>query len=368
MMKRIIILKKVLSILVLALALTLILTSCSSQKDMNSKDLAGGQEDHGNKEAKRVDNINYSVWATYWDTSDLEYEIGKMKENISQICYFAAYFDQNKKIFIPEQVTESFKKVRTLDSSGEYKHYLTFVNDLLLESDKSSLKDVNLLYSLLGNKESRGKHIEEIVYLASKEGFQGIEIDYEAINKDLGLWEHFIKFINELYISTENNNLSLRVILEPNAPLDRINLPEGPEYVMMCYNLHGYGTVPRPKANKKFIEDLVRKTETLPGRVNFALATGGYDFQENGLVNSLTEKEATELLALYEQSLLRDEESRALVFNYRDSQGVNHEVWYADKVTIDYWIDIIRSTGNNRISLWKIGGNKSPFGNMTYTY
>ncbi|HHV64840.1 MAG TPA: glycosyl hydrolase [Peptococcaceae bacterium] len=354
-------LKKVLSILVLALTLMLTVVSCSSQKDMNGMDI-GGQEEHGGKKAKRIDNINYSVWTTYWDTSDLEYEIEKMKENISQICYFAAYFDQSKKVFIPEQVTESFKKVRTLYGSKEYKHYLTFVNDLLLESNKSSLKDVNLLYSLLETKESREKHIEEIIYLASKEGFQGIEIDYEAIKKDFELWELFIRFIIELYTRTENDHLSLRVVLEPNAPLDRINLPEGPEYVMMCYNLHDYGTVPGPKANKKFIEDLVRKTETLPGRVNFALATGGYDFQENGLVNSLTEREATELALLHEQSPLRDEESRALVFSYKDSQGVNHEVWYADKETIDYWIDIIWSTGNDKISLWKIGGNLTLFG------
>lgn len=322
------------------------------------KDIAGSQEEHGEKNEKRIDNINYSVWTTYWDTEDLEYEIGKIKQNLDQICYFAAYFDQNKRVFIPEQIYESFKKLRTLYGPEEYKHYLTFVNDLLLEGNQSSLKDMDLLYSLLETKESREKHIEEIVYLASKEGFQGIEIDYEAINKDFELWELFIEFIDELYTRAKNNNILLRVILEPNAPLDRIDLPPGPEYVMMCYNLHGYGNVPGPKANKKFIEELIRKTEALPGRVNFALATGGYDFQENGVVSSLTEREAAELLVLYDQSPIRDEESRALVFNYKDPQGVNHEVWYADKETIDYWIDIIWSTtGNDKISLWKIGGN-----------
>ena len=141
----------------------------------------------------------------------------------------------------------------------------------------------------------------------------------------------------------------MRVLLEPNAPLDEIELPEGPEYVMMCYNLHGQGTRPGPKANRRFLESLVRKTRTLPGKVNFALATGGFDFDGNGTVKSITEKQVVELLALFEKSPEREEESQALFFDYIDNGGIEHRVWYADSKTINYWIDILQQAGNHDI-------------------
>ena len=344
------------SILTFIFLLSLSLVSCAQQDDISIK----GIDRDDNKEYERnINNINYSIWTTYWDTKDLEYEIENMQDSIDDICYFAAYFHQDKIAFIPSETIESFRRVRTLYGSKKYGSYLTFVNDLVLEDNTSSLKDVNLLYTLFQTDKSMENHIKDILYITTKEGFNGIEIDYEAINKDLKLWELFIEFIDKLYKSANEKNISVRILLEPNAPLDIITLPEGPKYVMMCYNLHGYGTTPGPKANKGFIEDVIKKTKTLPGKVNFALATGGYVFQNNGIINSLTEREAVELLKIYNKSPIREEESQALFFNYIDNEGMSHEVWYADKDTIKYWVNIIQETGNYDISLWRMGGNLS---------
>lgn len=342
------------SILTFIFVISLSLAACNHQDNINIK----GIDRDDNKEYEiNINNINYSIWTTYWDTKDLEYEIENIKDSIDDICYFAAYFNNDKIPFIPKETIESFEMVRALYGPMGYGSYLTFVNDLILEDSTSSLKDVDLLYTLFETDKSMDSHIKDILYMTTKEGFDGIEIDYEAINKDLKLWELFIEFIDKLYKSANEKNISVRIVLEPNAPLDVINLPEGPEYVMMCYNLHGYGTTPGPKANKVFIEDIIKKTKTLPGKVNFALATGGYDFQSNGVVNSLTEREAVELLKIYYKSPMREEESQALFFNYIDNEGISHEVWYADKDTIKYWVSIIQETGNYDISLWRMGGN-----------
>lgn len=342
------------SMFIFIFILSFLLVSCTQQKNINNKEK--DLDDH--REAEIITNhVNYSIWITYWDIKDLESEIESIQNSIDNICYFAAYFDQDKEPFIPSQTIESFKTMKDLYGHKGYGNYLTFVNDLILKDGTSSLKDVDLLYTLFETEESMNHHIEEILSMTISEGFDGIEIDYEAIKKDIELWELFIEFVNRLYQSANEKNILVRVLLEPNVPIDMITLPEGPEYVMMCYNLYGYGTKPGPKANKGFIEDLIKKMEGLPGEINFALATGGYDFYNNGKVNALTEKEAVELIKVYNKSTMRDKESQALFFHYIDHEGISHEVWYADQETIKYWTYIIQEAGDYGISIWRMGGN-----------
>ncbi|MSU02046.1 glycosyl hydrolase family 18 protein [Tissierella pigra] len=325
----------------------LLLVSCTNEKNIDV-------ENYMDKEIEDNENIRFSIWTAYWDTDDLEHEIKDMGK-VDNICYFAAYFNEDKILFVPKETKESLKRIESL-GNRKYGSYLTIVNDLLLADNKSSLKDTDLLYTLFATEETMNNHIEDILNIVIKEGFDGIEIDYEAINKDINLWELFIEFIDKLYKSANGKDIPVRVVLEPNVPLDKITLPEGPEYIIMCYNLHGYGTEPGPKANKVFIEDMIKKSEGLKGDIGFALATGGYDFQSNGIVNALTEREAVELSKFYNKIPQRDE-SGALFFNYMDNEEVSHQVWYANKDTINYWIGIITEAGDYGISIWKIGGN-----------
>ncbi len=330
----------------------LLLANCGFKHSRKYKIETQPPKDHTD-----TNNVSYSIWATYWHTKDLKYEIEQLGEHIENICYFAAYFDMDEKLFIPDGTKESLKKIKGFSSPTRYRNFLTIVNDLILEDGTASLKDVRLLYTLFETQESMENHIREILEMATKEGFTGVEIDYEGIKKDMKLWGFFDEFVKRLYLSACKKNLPVRIVLEPDTPFDEILLPKGPEYVVMCYNLHGYGSVPGPKANIDFIEDIIKKAANLPGRVDFAFATGGYDFQNDGTVAAITEREAVELLKIYNKSATRDKSSHALSFNYTDGEGMYHEVWYGDKNTLESWINIVQAAGYCNISLWKIGGN-----------
>jgi len=102
----------------------------------------------------------------------------------------------------------------------------------------------------------------------------------------------FIKFIDELYVAATKKELLIRVLLEPNSIIEKFTLPGGPEYVMMCYNLYGYGTKPGPKANKDFLISMVEKMSRIPGKKGFAVANGGFDFHESGSVEQISTKDA----------------------------------------------------------------------------
>lgn len=348
--------------IVLILLCPILLISCNFGNDISKNDTSTKDKDILNYKQyeKRSKKTKQSLWVTYWDTKDLEYEIRDMGDKLDSISYFAAYFDDNNTPFIPNEITENFKKITSLYNNKRPIGYLTFVNDLILADNTSSLKDTNLLYNLFENETSIDNHIQDILHMVVNGGFDGIEIDYEAINEDMELWNYFMHFIDNLYKNAKERNILVRVVLEPNVPLDKIQFPKGPEYVIMCYNLHGYNTNPGAKASGEFIENIIKKAEALPGKVSFAIATGGYDFKENGEVGALTERDAVKLLTSYNIQGIRDDESQAVFFKYIDNEGINHEVWYADKDTIKYWISIIRKSDNNAVSLWRAGGNISP--------
>lgn len=318
-------------------------------------DIINKADDNDSTESKRV----YTVWTTYWQTDNVLEEFNSMGSSIENICYFAAYFDENKKLFIPEETEETYTLIKGTYGDSNYGSYLTFVNDLLKPDGTSSLKDTELLYELFSNEETINAHIDEIMALTEAGGYQGIEIDYEAIRKDMTLWNLFVNFVEKLYQETLKSNIPLRIVLEPSFPAEELHMPEGPEYVIMCYNLYGYGTEPGPKADKDFLQELVQKMKSLPGKVNYALATGGFDFKENGETAQITQKEAVELLAIYDIAPERDEDSKSLVFTYTDEEDIIHEVWYADSYTIGFWSSIIEQEGEYGLSLWRIGGNIS---------
>jgi spore germination protein len=145
-------------------------------------------------------------------------------------------------------------------------------------------------------------------------------------------------------------------VLESRSPISKGDLPSGPEYVMMAYNLYGQGTDPGPKADNQFIRDLAAKMNSLKGDKCMAFATGGFDWDSNGTVQDLTESDAYDL-SKNSHDLQRDTQSGALHFTYQAKDGI-HTVWYADGETLAGWFNLSRSLGYGNVALWKMGGNR----------
>ncbi|WP_294395353.1 glycosyl hydrolase family 18 protein [uncultured Clostridium sp.] len=293
-----------------------------------------------------------TVWAVYWNL-DVDEEISKLAGQIDSVSYFEVYFDGKYELVIPEQLMNYYKETK----SESYNKYISFVNDVKNREDNFSLKDVNMLKKILSDTELQNKYVDDIISIASDSGFDGIEIDFEGIKNDIELWNQYIEFIKNLYGKCGQSKLKLRIILEPNTPVEKINFVEGPVYVMMCYNLHGSTTEPGEKANNKFINELIDKMERVSGTKEFAVASGGFDWNENGKIVSVDENKAEELLNKYKADKKRDSDSGCLYFEYKDKKNIKHEVWYADKYTLNGWMKVINERGY-KISLWKLGGNR----------
>ncbi len=261
-------------------------------------------------------------------------------------------FNKNNDLILPEKLEMYYDKTK----SYNYEKYITIVNDVVNDDGTSSLKDKAILNILLSDRLSREKHINDIIDLAKEYDFDGIEVDYEQIKDDLGLWQNYILFINELYDKALVNNLKLRVVLEPNVPIDKLNFIEGPTYVMMCYNLHGAFSEAGEKSNQEFIKELIDNMKRVPGEKSFAIPTGGFDWKDNGSTKSVSEAEAKQILIENKIEAKRDDKSQYLYFNYTDKENIKHEVWYADQVTLEYLSQVIIEEGYD-VSLWRLGGN-----------
>ena len=294
-----------------------------------------------------------SAWAAYWDAGDAMTEITDLGGNLENLMYFGAYFDAENRLFVPEEIVKLKEKIgQSYGEATPWPGYLTFINDKLLAGGGSSLKDTALLYTLLETPDARRAHIGEILALTENGGYDGVEIDYEAMRRDMVLWRYFIDFITELSEAAQQRGLLLRVVLEPGIPYEALSFPKGPEYVVMCYNLHGPGSTPGPKADDAFLLELVKRTATLPGKRHFALATGGFEWAGES-VTALSQKEAHTLARAEKADRQRDADSQAVSFSYSREDGV-HQVWYADAITLTHWINLLKGAGDFGISLWRL--------------
>lgn len=295
--------------------------------------------------------VDLGAWTAYWQL-DVSDEIEELNSKLTSMSYFEAYFDRNNNIVIPDELKNYYDETK----DAAYEKYITIVNDKVISKDNISLKDIELLRRLLKDEKFEDKHINDIIDTAKQYNFNGIEIDYEQIKDDMSLWQSFIDFSEKLYKKTEEENLKLRIVLEPSIPYEKLNFIEGPEYVIMCYNLHGSQSEPGEKANPDFIQKVINDTKNVPGDKKYAVATGGFDWQKGQKGVSIDEKKARELLIEFNASAIRDEKSHCLVFEYTDQNKNKHEVWYADRFTLNEWMKVIYKNGYTA-SLWKLGGN-----------
>lgn len=297
-----------------------------------------------------------AAWITYWDADNGVREAALHEKRFDALVYFAAYFDTDDALYYPPELEEMQAQLKTLLPQASQHGYLSIVNDYTVAPERYELKSQPLLKRLLQSGAQRRIQLaNDIVKTTLDLGYQGIEIDFEGILNNLPLWEDFFAFLIDLHEKAKAQGLPLRVLLEPRTPMAQLSFPEGPRYIMMCYNLYGYHSGPGPKANSEFLKSMVSKMSVLPqASRGFALALGGFDWSQ-GKVSQLTMQAAQRMLKASGAQLHRQEE--AAHFSYRDETGHLHEVWYADEVTLAYWTGVLTGLGEKHIDYWKLGEN-----------
>lgn len=302
-------------------------------------------------------DVNLSSWIVYWDVKNGQKDYDGAKEHLKSLSYFCAHFNENDILVIPSEIQQAKQQRKKTDGMVSY---LAIVNDRDLGDGGMVEKDTDVLYRMLGSSEAMDDHIDNIISLAKKGGYDGVEIDYEKLWKDPELFHSYLDFIEKLYNAAYIENLKVRVVLESSTPFDG-GFCKGPQYVVMLYNLYGTHSGPGPKANEEFIRKTIARMKALPGEKVAAFSTGGCHWEYKDIFGLIAQKkkfidtaEAKGLQKKYQAETKRDADSGCLVFKYKD-QNRYHTVWYADGETLNHWIAIAEAQGIKNISIWRLG-------------
>lgn len=285
------------------------------------------------------------AYYVYWDEASGK-ELLTLKEDLDDLVLFACCYTKDGELFIPENLQNMRNSVKDVFDG---KVYISFVNDIV-DKNGNEQKSVKLLNTLIGDDNSRKRTIDDIVKTAMDFQADGVEIDFENIKKDLDLWDDYGQFLKELDIVLKKNNMALRSVLGAYTPVNNINLPDGPEYCIMCYNLFGYHSGPGPKADKDFLTEVVERYKGI-NNIRFILANGGFIWKDETVVKSVTSKEAKILAAENDSVETVDPNSGAYSFSFGDENVV-----YGDADTIDFWKKCLLDASGKDISvdLWRI--------------
>lgn len=300
--------------------------------------------------------VELSSWVVYWDMESGLDEYKLMQNRLSGLSYFAASFDAADRLSIPDAVREA--RQERLKRGDKGAAYITVVNDFASAGGKTLNKDTAVLRRILATDQGIDSHVEEIIALAKAGRYDGVELDYERIwSDDPALASKFLILTYRLSRAAIKEGLKLRIVLEPSAPFD-VGFCHGPEYVVMLYNLYGLHSGPGAKADRAFIERIVKRMKDLPDKRTVAFATGGclWDASSGKAQRFLNEREAVTLRDTYKAKELRDSDSAGLSFRYED-KGRNYIVWYADSETLNSWITLAAQQGIEAVGVWRLGGN-----------
>jgi spore germination protein YaaH len=294
-------------------------------------------------------------------------EANAQKKGLESVQIFAVYFDRMDRPFLPERIeswieeeSAGFLEKFSQEPKGvQIPVHLSIVNDIY-DPKGSDFKNSDLVSRLLRDSETRARHIADLLAILSRWPFDGLEIDYERVRAED--WKSFLDFCGELHAELKARNKVLRVILEPQERFYASPFPEGPEYVIMAYNLFGAHSGPGPKANPKFIRRIASWVNSMETKPRLALATGGFIWDEGQKpgkqAQSLTESEAHLLYQREGITPERDPASGYLVFKFPSDSKNPKTVWFADGETLAFLADAARQSGFADFALWSFAGNR----------
>ncbi len=293
------------------------------------------------------------AWQIYWDDTGAP-EARRMGSHLERLVMFEAMFNWDGSLYIPEETDRMLKRADQVEGRDLY---LSVVNDIRQENRVSFVqKSKSFLEVQLSTRSQMLRHLQTVLSLADRYRVTGIEVDYENLGSDTKLWGQYVDFLGLLYQSLKDRGLKLRVCIQWDGPL-YVKFPEGPDYVVMCYNLYGNHSGPGPKADATFLREVAQVSRALPGRVIMALATGGYVWKNGNAQMEIAENDAAELASVSGSGkTYRDTSSGAMVAQLKDGRSM----WWADAETLRGWMDILKKEGYTDFDFFRLGGGSIP--------
>ena len=335
---------------------------------------------------KKQDNQSNKTTNLSSPPSQILYETANTKEVLGWIPYWdqQAAFSSFKKNVDVFDFTSIFWYV--LRSNGTIKKYPYAVEDpsIIKFAHSKNVKVLALIANLPAEDEggnwdservdkviktstARQKHIADLVALTKRLGFDGINIDYEALRADQK--SNFSLFIKELATALHKNNKLLAVALHPKLEENNPQYSNGSEaqdwkelgkYAdqlhLMTYEEHWETSEPGPIASVPWVSLILNYARSvIPGNKLFVgVPMYGYDWNSSGIANGLTYQDVLTLIKKYKPKISWDSNSQSNHFTYK-AGSITHTVWYEDNASFKAKLDLFKHLGTTNLAFWRLG-------------
>jgi spore germination protein YaaH len=239
--------------------------------------------------------------------------------------------------------------------------------------------DTLAMAALLRGAGQRAAHVRMLTDLVTTNGYDGIDLDYEAMNfggtraNRQAVRAGFVTLVAELKTALDAEDKVLTVTVGPRTRADDPNwlvfdyhgIAAAADRVrIMTYDYHWRGGRPGAVAPLTWVEKVLTYAVTaIPaGKIEAGVPLYGYDWpadptQSDGYGNAatLTQAGAERLRERHHAPRQRSAATAAPSFTYTDPNGVHHQVWYNDAESTRAKTALIEKYALRGLAFWAVG-------------
>jgi len=231
--------------------------------------------------------------------------------------------------------------------------------------------DAELVDTILKSESIQRNLIGNIIRIMRQKGYYGLNIDFERIPpEDRELYNSFLRRVVN----------SLRPL---NYPVSTALAPKPEDYqtgawhgahdykahgeivdfvVIMTYEWGWSGGPPFAVAPLNLVRDVIDYAVSVipPEKILMGMPLYGYDWPlpympGGGWARRVSPARAIQLAAQYGAIIQYDPISESPFFNYRDTQGIDHVVWFEDVRSVKAKLLLVNRYGLRGVSYWVLG-------------
>lgn len=222
-----------------------------------------------------------------------------------------------------------------------------------------------LVSDMLHDPQARQAHVRALADLAVREGYDGIDLDYESLRAaDRAALSAFVRQLAEA-LHAEDKVLTVAVHPKTsdrgdgghNVAQDYRAIGAAADQVrVMTYDYSWETSPPGPVAPAGWVEEVIAWTVTqIPAeKVILGIVLLGYDWADGR--GTTVDFQQARTTARQRGATIRRSGDGTPWFRYRDESGTRHEVWYEDATSVRAKVGLVSGYGLGGAFCWRLGG------------
>lgn len=286
-------------------------------------------------------------------------------ENISAIAPFWWRLSPKTDGTLSASGAQTNMKKVIADAQEKNIKVLVLVHNLLY--GKTSIgKDI--LHEILKSPEKQENFIGSLLWLIEFYGYDGVNIDIENIHTyDRDAYSQFIEKVSAR-LKAKGHLVTISVAAKTyddpknswSGPIDYKRLGKAVDLVLiMTYDEHSFTSAkPGPIASLGWQAQVVKFAASQIDSSKVLLGIPGYAYDWNlsgGKTAYISYAQAMDRAKKYNAKIKWDDKAKVPYFDYWDSSGAHHQVWFENSESLDWKLGLVNKYNLRGIGLWRLG-------------